>query len=134
MVGGVVPFYPPTQTRHPLPRPYPFPLRPDPPGTIPHWDQIPPVNRLPDTCKNITFPQLRLRAVKILIIRMRSSRMRTTRLLTVSRSIGWRGVYLSIPLPPTPREQNGCQTGAKTLPCPKLRLRAVKTQPNVQKH
>ena len=28
-------------------------------------DRDPPVNRITDKCKNITFPQLRLRAVKI---------------------------------------------------------------------
>ena len=34
---------------------------PDLPGA-----DTPPVNRITDTCKNITFPQLRLRAVKII--------------------------------------------------------------------
>ena len=69
---------------------------------------------------------------------MHSSRMHTARLLTVFRSIRgcWRclprrgclsgGVYLGMhsgQTPPRPREQN--HTGRKTLPCPKLRLRAV---------
>ena len=34
-----------------------------PPEQAPPRDQTPPVNRIKDTCKNITFPQLRLRAV-----------------------------------------------------------------------
>ena len=123
VAGGLVPFYPLTQTRHPLPGPYPLPLRPDPPGTRPHWDQIPPVNRLPDTCKNITFPKLRLRAVKILITKMRSSRMRTTRLLTVSRSIGWRGGRISaFHCPPLPREQNGLPDRCKNITLPQTLL------------
>ena len=36
-----------------------------PPWDQTPWDQAPPVNRITDTCKNITFPQLRLRAVKM---------------------------------------------------------------------
>ena len=38
------------------------PLQPCMPPTTTH---APPVNRITDTCKNITFPQLRLRAVKM---------------------------------------------------------------------
>ena len=48
------------------------PRRADPPPTRqppgswhpPHRSRHPPVNRITDICKNITFPQLRLRAVK----------------------------------------------------------------------
>ena len=54
--------------------------------------------------------------------RMHSSRMRTARSFTVSRSIRW-GVG------PTPLNADPLRTewhtGAITLPCPKLRLRAV---------
>ena len=39
------------------------PDRNPPPGQIPPWTETPPVNRITDRCKNITFPQLRLRAV-----------------------------------------------------------------------
>ena len=100
------------------------------------------------------------------ITRLHSSRMRTTRLLTISRSIQWREVCLSPPTyldadppdadyleadtsfeadtPPrcrhpwsfmwpvmhagklTPPRWTEWHTGVKTLPCPKLRLRAVK--------
>ena len=31
-----------------------------------HWGRHPPVDRMTDRCKNITFPQLRLRTVKML--------------------------------------------------------------------
>ena len=37
------------------------------PCTPPCNHAHPPINRITDTCKNITFPQLRLRAVKIAI-------------------------------------------------------------------
>ena len=50
-----------------------YPPGPDPlqtrnppgPGTPLSRTRHPPVNRITDTCKNITFPQLRLRAVKM---------------------------------------------------------------------
>ena len=38
-----------------------------PPGTRNLPGPDPPLNRITDTCKNITFPQLRLRAVKIAV-------------------------------------------------------------------
>ena len=57
-VGCVPPALPPG-TRHPLGPGTPRNQTPLVPGTPPH------VNRITDTCKNITFPQLRLRAVII---------------------------------------------------------------------
>ena len=69
-VGGVYTRHPRDQTpppsRHlPGSRHNP-PPRSKPPGTKPPGVGTPPVNRITDTCKNITFPQLRLRAVKII--------------------------------------------------------------------
>ena len=159
------------------------------------WDTHPPVNRMTDTCKNITLATTSLRSVT----RMHSSRMRTACLLPISRSMhcSWRwctcprrwvgvpaGGYMvpgmctwsqgDVPDPggvpiqggvPGPREgctwsrgvylPGGCtwslglgvpaqgvylvrggvpaqvlppvnRTGVKILPCPKLRLQAVK--------
>ena len=40
---------------------------PPPRTETPSQTPLPPVNRITDRCKNITFPQLRLRAVKMLI-------------------------------------------------------------------
>ena len=61
--------------------------------------------------------------------RMHSSRMRSARLLTVSRSIrlGW-GVAQP-PVMQTPPPSVDRQTPVKISPCPKLRLRAVKIPP-----
>ena len=47
------------------------------------WDSTPPVNRIMDTCKNITFATS-LQMVIRYKTRMHSSRMRTTRSLTIS--------------------------------------------------
>ena len=62
---------------------------------------------------------------------MHSSRMRTAQSLTISHSIQWGGVCPTPPdadpldADPPPYEQND----TKTLPCPKLRLRAVNSPP-----
>ena len=64
----------------------------------------PPVNRMTDTCKNITFSQLRFRAVT----RMHSSRMHTARSSTVT--VGRGEVSVSDPPerdPPLDRDPSG---------------------------
>ena len=58
---------PPTNRDSPTDRDPPTDREPPgqrPPGQTSPWTEIPPVNRITDRCKNITFPQLRLRAVK----------------------------------------------------------------------
>ena len=71
--------------------------------------------------------------------RMHSSRMHTARSLTVSRSIQWGGGNCPLPLDADPPDADSpwMQTSldpdkrVKTLPCPKLRLRAAKISANV---
>ena len=52
-------------TKHPPPGADTHPRDQTPLDQAPPGPGTPPVNRITDTCKNITFPQLRLRAVII---------------------------------------------------------------------
>ena len=133
-------------------------------GYLPRYSPLPPVNRMTDRCKNITFATL----LQMVIRTNRNAfQLDPYRPLMTIQGVSVWGISLTETLsteippgqgppdrhppgqrPPVDRDPLSCglwcmlgqrpptlwtewHTGVKTLPCPKLRLRAVKTPSRV---